>query len=247
MLSHVIPWMLPYCWLSLVDNFTCFNHVWNLQCFNEHLPEHNKFCGTERISSDPKGKGLDLHKGLIKKIALKEEEKPKCPEPQKEQEAKKPKEAKKKKKVTKKKKAEEQQAEKKVEEIQSPEPESLPEALSTSHSEFVRGTPRQIERRETFVQESVDLRHAELLKREYGWMTPEWINAQLRKTPQGRKLLEQGELATAPSDIEALILKGLITWEKPEWAKSVKLRPTQRGEQIKKEAEQLNKKEVADV
>ena len=65
-------------------------------------------------------------------------------------------------------------------------PETIPEhiAYHNSFSDFGRGSPRHIPEREEWTMEEVDLRHAEQMKREYGWETPDWVDPRLRPTPQ---------------------------------------------------------------
>ena len=105
--------------------------------------------------------------------------------------------------------------------------------LSHSFSEFERRAGRFIPERDEFVREEVDLRHAELMKREYGWIAPDWIDAHLRSTPHGRALKQKGDIVSPVTNANVLIEKGIVSWETPVWAKA-KLRKTARGEEIKR-------------
>lgn len=104
-------------------------------------------------------------------------------------------------------------------------------SMSQSFSEFGYFIPR----RDEFKREEVDLRHAEMMKREYGWMTPSWVDAQLRSTPKGRVLKNKGDIVSPITNAKVLIEQGVISWEAPVWA-NAKLRKTPRGEAIKRAA-----------
>lgn len=273
----------------------------NMRCFNDHLPEHQKFCGTKQICCrDPKGRKVEFKKKpivekeaeelLLKKEApkktkksKKKKKKDKEPEPEPiEQEAvpidqeNPPIESVEYEMVSEIEKelaslqVEDKAAEYEAEQNNTGEEEDDDEEegemslgdlkqferpkpdqgrMHHSFSEFGRGPPRNIPARETHEHEKVDLKHAELMKREYEWMTPDWINAQLRKTHRGRELLESGNLSGPVTDVSILIEQGLISWEKPEWAKpewtTKKLRKTKGGDLMKQEAE-LKEKEWAE-
>lgn len=257
----------------------------SMKCFNEHLPEHQKYCGTKEMFSQPTGSGVEM--ACKKKPILDGDKVKKAPsEPTPKRKApkkKKSKKAKGGKSKTAKPAVEEESIELTVEDIandniEADEPSELGDSkvqaadeeeeefdigeladqmsalgkmdyvpashdsiskMNHSFSEFgrnVRGKARPLPADNGFVKESVDLRQTEMFKREYSWMTPEWINKQLKKTPKGRDLLEKKNGPV--TDIRFLLEEGLITWEKPSWTKP-KLKPTQRGKQIKEEALEL--------
>lgn len=212
-----------------------------IKCFNEHLPEHNKYCGTKSIQCQPKGQGIEIEfkKNSSKQMVV-DDETPKQTKPKKKSSKKKPAPVEIESEVAPVVVEEEEElelddliADLKV--TTDPEPKPVVPAMSQSFSHFGRGKPRTIAEREAFTKEHINLRHTEFAKHEYSWMTPEWINAQLRKTERGRKLLEQGDLSGPVTDVKSLIEQGYISWEKPEWTRP-KLRKTARGEAIKREA-----------
>jgi hypothetical protein len=109
-------------------------------------------------------------------------------------------------------------------------------SMSQSFSEFGGGPRRHIPKSSSnYSREEVDLRHAEQMKREYGWATPDWVDARLRPTPHGKVLQERGDLVSPITHAKVLIEKGLISWETPVWT-NAKLRKTPRGEAIKRAA-----------
>jgi hypothetical protein len=113
----------------------------------------------------------------------------------------------------------------------TPNPKNL---FHHSFSEFGRGgTSRFIPEREEWKLEEVDLRHAEQIKNEYLWSTPDWVDSQLRPTPHGQVLKNRGDIVSPVTHAKVLIDKGIIAWQVPDWTKP-KLRKTPRGEQIKR-------------
>lgn len=112
-------------------------------------------------------------------------------------------------------------------------PTSYEDTISKSFSSF--GRPFAcISRELEFTKEEIDLRHAEMVQREYGWQIPDWVNSPLKPTRHGKLLKANGNLASPVTDIHTLVEKGEIGWEKPEWT-TPNLRPTPQGEHIKKE------------
>jgi hypothetical protein len=268
-----------------------FHHF---QCFNDHLPEHNKYCCTESIECQPKGSGIEME--FKEKVIVDEAEKPKGKGKKDKKKPKQPvapeevpglqqdecelelselmdsvsdlpgqelkdesigslmsqsfsefgRSKKSKKKVKKEKKtakavvpaqeedplgAEEPELElselmDSVSDLQptyhthSQKEDTVGPLMSQSFSDFGRGNPRTIAPAEPFTKELVKLRHTEFTKREYEWMTPEWIHAQLRKTERGRELLEKGDLSGKITDVQSLIDQGYISWQKPEWTQA---------------------------
>ncbi len=200
------------------------------QCFNAHLPVHQKFCGTKEITCEPKGQHrepFDFEKSgritkPVKDDVPSEKEEPAEP-------------------------SEDESTDGEIVELaveavdhqtrldylgllNSKEHENL----SQSFSEFGRGTPRYIPERDEWVMEEVDLRHAELMKREYGWLSPDWVDAHLRPTPHGKVLKQNGDIVHPVTNAKILIEKGIISWQAPDWT-NAKLRKTARGEAIKRE------------
>jgi hypothetical protein len=207
------------------------HHYLILQCFNQHLPEHNKFCGTKEIYSEPKGQNrapFEFEKEPVLKSEppVKESNLHSDPVESVEESD-----------------SEEEETEE-VAELQSsiyslnldlPDEPLGQDTLSHSFSEFGRGCPRYLPEREGFVREEVDLRHAELMKREYGWLTPDWIDAQLRPTPHGTALKQKCDIVNPVTNAKVMIEQGIFAWESPIWV-NAKLRKTQRGEEIKRGA-----------
>lgn len=256
------------------------------QCFNDHLPEHNKYCSTESIDCQPKGTGVEIE-FKKKPIAYDEVEKSKG----KAKKKKTPKHSaatdecelelnelmdsvadlpgqdikeesvsslmsqsfsefggrgKKSKKKVKKDKSkpktvappelvppgEDEEPELELSELMDsvsdlqpaykaqPKEDSMAPLMSQSFSDFGRGKPRTVPASEPFAKEIVKLRHTEFTKHEYPWMTPDWINAQLRKTERGRELLEKGDLCGKITDVQSLIDQGYISWQKPDWTQT---------------------------
>lgn len=107
------------------------------------------------------------------------------------------------------------------------------QTLYHSFSDFGRGPATHISEQEGFVREEVDLRHAEVMKVEYGWILPEWVDAQLRPTSHGKLMKERGNIASPVTNAKVLIEKGVVAWQAPVWA-NAKLRKTPRGDEIKR-------------
>ena len=108
---------------------------------------------------------------------------------------------------------------------------SLEDKMSKSFSSF--GRPLAYTSNEAeFTKEEIELRHAEMIQREFSWQIPDWVNSPLKPTHQGKILKANGNLASPVTDIHVLLEKGEIGWEKPEWA-NMKLRPTPKGEHAK--------------
>ena len=85
-----------------------------------------------------------------------------------------------------------------------------------------------------FTKEEIELRHAELVQREFCWKIPDWVNSPLKSTHQGKLLRAEGNLASPVTDVQLLLERSEIGWQKPEWT-NAKLRPTPQGEHLKKE------------
>lgn len=253
----------------------------SMTCFNNHLPEHQKYCGTKEIFSQPSGSAVEMSckRKPITDSDFVKDSKAQDAKPALKRKAPKKKKSKSKKKQTKDSATEELS----VADLESSEvakadvnaaslasisvPESAEEEeefditelsdkmsalakidanprthgsvskMNHSFADFGRNIALAPD--DSFSKETVELRHAELFQREYSWMTPEWINMQLKKTPKGRELLESGNLSQQPvTDIRMLLEEGLITWEKPAWTKP-KLRQTPQGQKIKDEALEL--------
>jgi len=108
--------------------------------------------------------------------------------------------------------------------------------------------------REGFTKEEIDLRHAETIKNEYYWLTPDWVGTPLRSTPRGTLLKTKGDLASPVTDTHSIMLeKGdIVGWEKPEWT-NAKLRATPNGKilttpngtEIKNQVQEDGKMEAA--
>ena len=109
------------------------------------------------------------------------------------------------------------------------------QTMCHSFSTFERGSIHHIPEQEGFVREDVDLRHAEIMKHEYGWSAPDWIDAQLRPTSHGKLMKERGDIASPVTNAKVLVEKGLVVWQTPVWA-NAKLRKTPRGEEIMRRA-----------
>jgi hypothetical protein len=114
-------------------------------------------------------------------------------------------------------------------------PSDIPEHnnFHNSFSEFGRGAQRFIPERDEWTMEEVDLRHAEQMKREYGWETPDWADPRLRPTPHGQVLKNMGDIVSPVTNAKVLIEKGIVAWKIPDWT-NPKLRKTSRGEAIKR-------------
>lgn len=112
-------------------------------------------------------------------------------------------------------------------------PSSVEEGMSKSFSSF--GRPFAYTSNEAeFTKEEIELRHAELVQREFCWKIPDWVNSPLKSTHQGKILRAEGNLASPVTDVQLLLERSEIGWQKPEWT-NAKLRPTPQGEHLKKE------------
>jgi hypothetical protein len=205
------------------------------QCFNDHLPEHQKFCVTKEICSEPKSKGsspfeFEKKTDIIETFAVSDT---KVNDPSVYSE-----EISEYEEVSVTEEAEEEKSYNN--DFQSSAhslnlPESIPDHIKfhNSYSDFGRGVSRQIPQRDEWTMEEVDLRHAEQMKREYGWETPDWVDPRLRPTPHGQVLKNMGDIVSPVTHAKVLIEKGIIAWAVPDWT-NPKLRKTSRGESIKR-------------
>jgi hypothetical protein len=215
-----------------ISHFTFFL----FKCFNDHLPEHQKFCGTKEICSEPKSKGSSpfkfeketkiietfgvsdtkLNDASVYSEEISEYEEVSVTEEELDEEI-----------------AYTKDFQNSAHSLNLPE--SIPDHVNfyNSFSDFGRGATRQIPEREEWTMEEVDLRHAEQMKREYGWETPDWVDPRLRPTPHGQVLKNMGDIVSPVTHAKVLIEKGIIAWTVPDWT-NPKLRKTSRGESIKR-------------
>lgn len=206
------------------------------KCFNSHLPVHTNFCDAKEITCDPKGTKLTLIKfdrPPILDLDSKNDDSTKQEDEVEESPIEEPVDVS---------EGEEKCVEEEVLEVDSDDEESVnsvPELMNDSFNSFGgRGSSsfNSFGSREEYTKEEVDLRHAELIKREYGWLTPDWVGSPLRPTPHGKLLKIKGDLASPVTDVQVLLEKAEIGWQKPEWT-NAKLRKTPSGKQILEEVQ----------
>jgi hypothetical protein len=104
-------------------------------------------------------------------------------------------------------------------------------SLNNSYSRFMRNSSQNFETN----ADEIKLRHAELIKQGYVWLTPEWVAKQLRSTPWGEMIKANGDLKESVRE-SIFVEKKKIGWERPAWV-AAKLRKTKIGEKIRNEGE----------
>lgn len=104
-------------------------------------------------------------------------------------------------------------------------------SLNNSYTKITRSSSQKLEAS----AEEIKLRHAELVKKGYVWLTPEWVAKQLRSTPWGEMIKTNGDLKDSVRE-SIFVEKKKIGWERPTWV-AAKLRKTKNGEKIRNEGE----------